>query len=60
MFNIGADNYKIQVTDYQTGNIETVPMHEKLPLPLLSQNVGMLYERFADEGGSVQTFASEK
>lgn len=48
MFNIGADNYKIQVKDYETGKIETVPMHERLPLPLLAQNVGMLYERFAD------------
>ncbi|KAK1141163.1 hypothetical protein N8T08_009330 [Aspergillus melleus] len=55
MFNIGAENYKIQVKDYATGKIETVPMHEKLPLPLLAQNVGMVYERFAD-GEFVPTF----
>ena len=55
MFNIGADNYKVQVKDYATGKIETVPMHEKLPLPLLAQNVGMVYEKFAD-GKFVPTF----
>ncbi|PIG89808.1 hypothetical protein AARAC_005856 [Aspergillus arachidicola] len=55
MFNIGADNYKIQVKDYANGNIETIPLHEKLPLPLLAQNVGMVYEKFAD-GEIVPTF----
>ncbi|KAF5003672.1 hypothetical protein FDECE_9782 [Fusarium decemcellulare] len=55
MFNIGADNYKVQVKDYATGKVERVPMHDKLPLPLLSQNVGMVYEKFAD-GGFVPTF----
>ncbi|KAE8378824.1 hypothetical protein BDV26DRAFT_181210 [Aspergillus bertholletiae] len=55
MFNIGADNYKILVKDYASGKIETVPMHEKLSLPLLAQNVGMVYERFADDK-SVPTF----
>ncbi|CAG7959249.1 unnamed protein product [Penicillium olsonii] len=55
MLNIGAENYKIQAKDYATGKIETVPMHQKLPLPLLSQNIGMMYERFAD-GKSVPTF----
>ncbi|KAL2807741.1 hypothetical protein BJX63DRAFT_411365 [Aspergillus granulosus] len=55
MFNIGADNYTIRVKDYEAGEIETVPMHENLLLPLLAQNVGMVYERFAD-GGFVLTF----
>ncbi|KAI9035814.1 uncharacterized protein KD926_002878 [Aspergillus affinis] len=76
MFNISADNYKIHVKDYANGKIETVPMHEKLPLPLLAQKVGMVHERFADgefdptfedavfasnqDGGSVQAFGFEK
>ncbi|KAL2834028.1 hypothetical protein BJY01DRAFT_253265 [Aspergillus pseudoustus] len=55
MFNIGADNYEIRVKDYETGVIETVPLHENLPLPLFAQNVGMVYERLAD-GGFVPAF----
>jgi predicted dehydrogenase len=55
LFNMGADNYKIQVKDYETGEIETIPLHEKLPLPLMAQNVGMVYKRYA-EGTQVPTF----
>ncbi|CAG9992960.1 unnamed protein product [Clonostachys byssicola] len=55
MFNMGADNYKIQVKDYETGEIETIPLHEKLPLPLMAQNVGMVYKKYA-EGAQVPSF----
>ncbi|KAL2798172.1 hypothetical protein BJX66DRAFT_334211 [Aspergillus keveii] len=55
MFNIGADNYKVQLKNYATGKVETVSLHEKLSLPLFAQNVGMMYERFAD-GEVVPTF----
>ncbi|CAI6092466.1 unnamed protein product [Clonostachys chloroleuca] len=55
MFNMGADNYKIQVKDYETGETEMILLYEKLPLPLMAQNVGMVYKRFA-EGSYVPTF----
>lgn len=56
MFNIGAENYRMQVKDYATGSVEKVPLAPKLrQIPLLAQNVGMVYENYA-EGGLVPTF----
>ena len=48
MFSMGADNYKLQVKeDYVTGKIETLPLHNKLNVPLFTQNVRMVYENYA-------------
>jgi predicted dehydrogenase len=55
LFNLGADNYKVQIKDYATGTIRTVPLHDRLPLSLYAQNIGMVYERFAN-GSAVPTF----
>jgi hypothetical protein len=48
MFNIGVDNYKVQVKDYATGKFKVVSLHEKRSLPLFAQNMGIIYKRFAD------------
>ncbi|KIL89309.1 hypothetical protein FAVG1_07703 [Fusarium avenaceum] len=48
MSNMGAEDYKIRLKKYATGLIEEVPLDKALDLPLVSQNVGRVYERFAD------------
>ncbi|KAK7177584.1 oxidoreductase family protein [Paraphaeosphaeria sporulosa] len=48
MLNLGAEDYKIRLKDYATGNIEVVEPYEKMDLPLAAQNIGRLYENFAD------------
>ncbi|KAI6773077.1 hypothetical protein HG530_004035 [Fusarium avenaceum] len=55
MSNIGAEDYKIRLKKHATGLIEEVPLDKPLDLPLVSQNVGRVYESFAD-GGAHPTF----
>ncbi|KAJ5454925.1 transcription regulator gal80 [Penicillium desertorum] len=55
MLNLGAPDYKIRVKDYKSGRIEAAKLHDSLDLPLAAQNIGSLYEKFAD-GKVVPTF----
>lgn len=55
MLNLGAPDYKIRVKDYESNRIEIISLHQHLDLPLAAQNVGRLYENFAD-GKAVPTF----
>ncbi|OQE11183.1 hypothetical protein PENFLA_c079G10163 [Penicillium flavigenum] len=55
MLNLGAPDYKIRVKDYKSGHIEVAKLHDSLDLPLAAQNIGSLYEKFAD-GKVVPTF----
>jgi len=55
MLNLGAPDYRIRVKDYQSNRIETTRLHQHLDLPLAAQNIGKLYENFAD-GKDVPTF----
>jgi predicted dehydrogenase len=48
MLNLGAEDYQIRLKDYATGNIELVEPYKSLDLPLAAQNIGRLYENFAD------------
>ena len=58
MVNLGAEDYKIRVKDYASGQIREVELDESLDstLPLPAQNVGRLYQRFAD-GEATPTFS---
>ncbi|KAJ6113334.1 transcription regulator gal80 [Penicillium sp. IBT 18751x] len=55
MLNLGSSDYKIRVKDYKSNRIEVVKLHQHLDLPLTAQNVGRLYENFAD-GEALPTF----
>ncbi|GIJ84621.1 transcription regulator gal80 [Aspergillus pseudoviridinutans] len=55
MLNLGATDFKIRVKDYESNRIEVAKLHQHLDLPLAAQNVGRLYENFAD-GKTVPTF----
>ena len=48
MLNLGAEDYQIRLKDHVTGRIEVVEPHKSLNLPLAAQNIGRLYENFAD------------
>ncbi|CAJ0553089.1 Ff.00g116010.m01.CDS01 [Fusarium sp. VM40] len=50
MSNMGAEDYKIRLKKHATGLIEELPLDKRLDLPLVSQNVGRVYEGFSDEG----------
>ncbi|KAI9164152.1 hypothetical protein HJFPF1_05791 [Paramyrothecium foliicola] len=52
---MGVDHSKVEMKNYATGKIDTIPLHEHLPLTLFAQNVGQVYEIFAN-GGVVPTF----
>jgi predicted dehydrogenase len=56
MLNLGAENYRIRLRNYATGNIEVVEPYERLDLPLAAPNIGRLYENFAD-GEANPTFS---
>ena len=55
ILNLGSEDYKLRLKDYARGNIEVVEPHKKLDLPLAAQNIGRLYENFAD-GEAYPTF----
>ncbi|KAJ4354875.1 transcription regulator gal80 [Ascochyta clinopodiicola] len=56
MLNLGAEDFQIRLKDYATGSIEIVEPHKRLDLPLAAQNIGRLYENFAD-GKAYPTFS---
>ncbi|KAM0704012.1 hypothetical protein Q7P35_008244 [Cladosporium inversicolor] len=58
MLNLGAEDYKIRVKDNSSKKIREVDLSSPLgsTLPLPAQNVGRLYERFADKE-AVPTFS---
>ncbi|THX69131.1 NAD(P)-binding protein [Aureobasidium pullulans] len=55
MANLGAEDYKIKIKDYETGKISDAELDACLDLPLAAQNVGKLYESYA-AGDSLCTF----
>ncbi|KAJ0130824.1 hypothetical protein HZ326_26077 [Fusarium oxysporum f. sp. albedinis] len=55
IYNMGAQDYKVRLKECASGRIEEVPLDKPLDLPLLSQNVGQVYENSAD-GGVYPTF----
>ncbi|KAH6613052.1 hypothetical protein C7974DRAFT_75267 [Boeremia exigua] len=56
MLNLGAEDYQVRLKDYATGTTKVVELQPNLDLPLAAQNIGRLYESFAD-GGAYPTFS---
>ncbi|KAI5195618.1 hypothetical protein AUEXF2481DRAFT_31493 [Aureobasidium subglaciale EXF-2481] len=57
MANLGAEDYKIRLKDYATGDVSDVELDSHLDVPLAAQNVGKLYESYAS-GQPLCTFES--
>lgn len=50
LLNLGAEDFRLRVKDYATDKIGKTHLGQDSDLPLPSQNVGQIYERFATGG----------